>query len=147
MTPQQMLDTLGQARTLNLLSKEQFRALADTIDREGWRDAFEFVLLELHRYIEDRQINLLDKQEGWRNKNKVMQILSENGSKGVARCRICGVIRDVHRTILGEWQKGTWKCPRGCKNTTHTAARIETESGSTASPSESTHGTGGTAQP
>jgi hypothetical protein len=51
-----MLDLLGQAKTLNLISKEQWKAMADAIDREGWRDIVEFALLELAKHVEDRQL-------------------------------------------------------------------------------------------
>ena len=120
MTIQDMIDSLGQAHTLNLLSKEQFRALADAIEREGWRDVVEFLFLELGKHVESRQMNAmgstgLKDSAYWKAKYRAVKLVSEDGSNGIFKCSKCSNERVIGRTIIGQWPLGTWKCPNGCK--------------------------------
>jgi hypothetical protein len=126
-----MLDLIGQAKTLNLISREQWKAMADAIDREGWRDIVEFALLELGKHVESKQIHALQGKD-WKAPGRVMQLVSQDGHVGVARCRVCGATRDVHQTVLGDWKRGTWQCKDKCKLTPSTTP-TETGTGPTIS--------------
>lgn len=118
-----MFDMLGQAHTLNLISKEQFKALVDAIDREGWRDIVEFLFLELEKHVEDRHIQNLGSNEPktknsayWKAKYRAVKLVSEDGYNGAFKCSKCNNERIIGRTLIGRWPPlKTWQCPNGCK--------------------------------
>lgn len=118
MTKEQMYDLLGQAHTLNLISAEQFNALVDAIDREGWRDIVEFALLELGHHVSSAQLNsMASSPKDHKSYSRVMKLTltKEEGQVGTFRCKKCGLEHDVTRTMIGQWPLKTWQCPSGCK--------------------------------